>query len=640
MTHTALGRLTAGRRLRSSAGFSVGKTRLFLVASLLLVVGLSFGCNSGGREGKQLISGVNVSAAPLPFDNRSYGGPDLETKRYAHTATTLEDGRVLVVGGSDERLLTSLDSAEIFDQSIRDVAPLPESITGKWIDTNFVGDPILLKNGGRIYHTATLLPDGNVLVCGGSEDAIVAEAHPISEIFDAVAREFAPDVLEVVEDMLFPRFRHTATLLSSGRVLIVGGQRSVQETIIDPNFPPGSPFFQFDITVFPSTKSIEVFNPSSLSFELPVDGLGQEAELQSSRGRASHATAAIAGFDGRVGTGDDVILTGCGYQTLSTIFAPELKFPGQPGRDLQASLEFFDQDSQVNSLAAGVALLQRASGATMMNLGLFRDSTFDVPAPGPQIKGVNNIVMICNGDNDGGCLDSTTATEIIVCTFTGFGPATGIQFFQPSHPTGGQGFEGLVQDPMNCAVHGRSSAPAVALPARRLFEGTEILTTWILTAGGHWTFTTPGGCAEIPAVVCNFTNIAAFHIYDPFYDVNSVVPWELGANRSSLNPTGVIGVWLNADGFIPQYELTDVGGGMFEALGFDNDPVLTQPVGLLKKDRVMHTLSQLPGEDGILNTPDDRVLVAGGGATYLTDFGGEVVSISCEIYLPPGANGL
>jgi hypothetical protein len=73
----------------------------------------------------------------------------------------------------------------------------------------------------RAAHTATLLPDGRVLITGGC--AIQScEGGPISattELYDAQARRFTPG----------PRMKaqrsggHTATLLNDGRVFIAGG---------------------------------------------------------------------------------------------------------------------------------------------------------------------------------------------------------------------------------------------------------------------------------------------------------------------------------------------------------------------------------------------------------------------------------
>jgi hypothetical protein len=68
----------------------------------------------------------------------------------------------------------------------------------------------------RLWHTATLLTNGKVLIAGGSVgfDAPAATA----ELYD-------PDsgIFTLTGDMTTPRYGHTATLLPDGRVLIAGG---------------------------------------------------------------------------------------------------------------------------------------------------------------------------------------------------------------------------------------------------------------------------------------------------------------------------------------------------------------------------------------------------------------------------------
>jgi hypothetical protein len=128
----------------------------------------------------------------------------LTTARYWHTATLLEDGTVLVAGGSnDGDLETTLAGAELYD-----------SVTGTWTPAS--GFPAL----GGVYHTATLLPDGKVLVAGGNGGGIGGDrVFAQSELFDPATRSWTN-----AGDLSAARYGHTALLLPTGEVLITGGK--------------------------------------------------------------------------------------------------------------------------------------------------------------------------------------------------------------------------------------------------------------------------------------------------------------------------------------------------------------------------------------------------------------------------------
>jgi N-acetylneuraminic acid mutarotase len=126
----------------------------------------------------------------------------MNTGRYAHTATLLQNGKVLIAGGYDSNDV-EMASAEIYDPA-----------AGVWTETG----PLHTARGS---HTATLLPGGKVLVAGGW-----ADSDPIAdaELYEPATRTWTrTSVMHVRRDS------HTATLLPNGKVLVVGGDNARAE---------------------------------------------------------------------------------------------------------------------------------------------------------------------------------------------------------------------------------------------------------------------------------------------------------------------------------------------------------------------------------------------------------------------------
>jgi hypothetical protein len=126
----------------------------------------------------------------------------------AHTATLLDDGRVLVAGGYAGSVISS---AELYDPK-----------TGSFTETGSL-------NAARCKHTAGLLPDGRVLIAGGSDSRGWSGNLSSAEIYDPHSGKFT--AASAMNDSRF-KLPDEAVQLPSGRLLVAGGSKEAE--IFDP----------------------------------------------------------------------------------------------------------------------------------------------------------------------------------------------------------------------------------------------------------------------------------------------------------------------------------------------------------------------------------------------------------------------
>jgi large repetitive protein len=176
------------------------KTLVMKLFAVLAIASLVFLVGCGGTTAQSINQRDGAGDGAHQFASTG----NLVVSQILHSTTLLADGRVLIACGTTGAVVPT-GEAELFD---------PVSGTFR----SFSATP-------RRFCTATLLPNGKVLIAGGSADQT---ARNSAELFDPATGLFQP-----TGNMTSARSGHSATLLSDGRVLITGGVDQTAE-IYDP----------------------------------------------------------------------------------------------------------------------------------------------------------------------------------------------------------------------------------------------------------------------------------------------------------------------------------------------------------------------------------------------------------------------
>lgn len=155
-------------------------------------------------------SGVTATAELYDPATRSWKlTGSMAMGRSSHTATLLNNGQVLIAGGTSTSGWSK--TAELYDPTTGTF-----SLTGAMVH-------------GRAEHTATLLLDGRVLVAGSACEGGGCGTSARAELYDPATGTFSP-----TGDMNIGRVGHVAVRLASGKVLAAGGSGFTPSELFDP----------------------------------------------------------------------------------------------------------------------------------------------------------------------------------------------------------------------------------------------------------------------------------------------------------------------------------------------------------------------------------------------------------------------
>ena len=562
----------------------------------------------------------------------------LGAARNQHTATLLQNGKVLVAGG--EGATGALASAELYDPA-----------TGIWTATGNL-------NTGREKDTATLLPNGKVLVAGGVNNNNIVLAS--AELYDPASGTWtATGNLNTARDL------HTATLLLSGKVLVAGGFSSTSTELYDPASETwtattgslGAIRVQHTATLLPlmpngkalvlvaggrngagTLLTAELYDPASGTWTATTGNL--------TSARVRHTATLLAS--------GKVLLAG-GYDGSTYLATTELYDPATGTSTAAGSLNNARQQHTAALLPNGQVLVTAGEGTagTLASAELFN------PAAAPGIWTAtgnlgaarylhtatllpNGKMLVAGGSNDGGYVASAelydladgswtttslhpnmarvahTATllpngKVLVAGGENGIAQTSAELFDPTNgtwtATGDLSFPRefhtatLLPNGKVLVAGGNNAGPGSALPSAELYDPTS----------GNWTATLhplnmartfhtatllPNGKVLVAGGNDGSNSLTSAELYDPasgFWTVTGSLNTVRQSHTATLLPNGkvlVAGGFDNSSGPLPSAELYDPASGNW-----------TTTLHPLNTAREQHTATLLP---------NGKVLVAGG----------------------------
>jgi subtilase family serine protease len=373
-------------------------------------------CQASGDSGPSDGSPGGFYPPQVPADDTnvmSVGGTQLTTTGTAtmnsarewHTATMLSNGKVLVAGGFGPPYgYTGQTTAELYDPA-----------TGIWTLTGSM-------NYARGAHTATVLPNGKVLVVGGDSGS--------GEIGTAELYDPTSGTWSVTGSLGTAREYHTATLLPNGKVLVAGGCNNgfitfASAELYDPSTGTWAPTGSLNEsrTLYTATllSNGKVLAAAGFTWALPgVGGTINTAELYDPSTGTWSATSPLGqarnGFTATLLLDGQVLAAGGGGDSYTPITSTELYDPSSGTWSATGSLNNPHAFHTAARLADGSVLVASgsdASGAPGPTAEVYAAGTWTTTGSMATARYYHTAtllptgkVLVAGGDTDSQCLAS------------------------------------------------------------------------------------------------------------------------------------------------------------------------------------------------------------------------------------------
>ena len=262
----------------------------------------------------------------------------LSAARESHAEVLLGNGKVLVAGGTvADALNSAMATAELYD-----------SATGTWTATGSLAT-------ARFHATATLLPNGKVLVVGG--------VGPTGSLGLSSAELYDPatGVWTATGALHYFRHSHTATLLANGKVLVAGGSN-------------GTPLNTTEL-YDPSAETWTVINPMNTARYLATAALLPDGKVLVAGGFGSAVPALNSSelYDPVAGNWTNtagVMGTARYYHSMTLLpNGKVLVAGGGSGSTGFATTELFDSSSGTWSVSGSMTVARSGHSASLLPSG-------------------------------------------------------------------------------------------------------------------------------------------------------------------------------------------------------------------------------------------------------------------------------